>query len=335
MFVAATSGGCGTESRLAVRVIGNEFVDGHGQTIRLLGVNRSGAEYPCIQGWGFFDGPTDDRAIAAMTEWRINTVRVPLNEDCWLGINGAPARYSGAPYRDAVSAYVDRLHDAGLYVVLDLHWNAPGTAKATGQQPMADLDHAPAFWSSVAQAFRADRAVIFDLYNEPQVPSWRCWRDGCVLSEGWSAAGMQTLVNAIRSSGARQPIVATGLGWGNDLSSWLRFRPDDPAKQLAAGFHAFNFTRCITAACWEEEVGPVARAVPVVTTELGEADCRHAFIDRYMSWADSAGVSYLGWAWNPHGCRAPGLLTSWEGQPTAYGEGLRAHLIRLGDRGGT
>ena len=147
---------------------------------------------------------------------------------------------------------------------------------------------------------------------------------------------MQTLVNSIRSTGARQPIIATGLDWGNDLSSWLRFRPDDPAQQLIAGFHAFSFTECVIVACWEENVRPVARAVPVVTTELGERDCSHAFIDRFMRWADSAGVSYLGWAWNPHfGCGGPGLIRSWEGQPTAYGEGLRTHLIGLDDAGGT
>ena len=69
------------------------------------------------------DGP---QAIAAMTSWHINAVRLPLNEDCWLGINGAPARYSGARYRAAIRAYVARLNHAGLYVILDLHWSAPG-----------------------------------------------------------------------------------------------------------------------------------------------------------------------------------------------------------------
>jgi hypothetical protein len=50
-------------------------------------------------------------------------------------------------------------------------------------------------------------------------------------------------------------------------------------------------------------------------------------MDRFMSWADSAGVSYLGWSWNPVGCGAPALIQSWDGQPTASGEHLRAHLL--------
>ncbi|HUY48234.1 MAG TPA: cellulase family glycosylhydrolase [Streptosporangiaceae bacterium] len=319
----------GSHSRLAVRVVGNELVNADGKPIRLLGVVRSGTEYACIQGWGLIDGPTNRRAVAAMTSWGVNAVRIPLNEDCWLGINGALTRYSGAHYRSAIHAYVTRLHQAGLYVILDLHWNAPGTARSAGQQAMADLDHAPAFWSSVARAFRADPAVLFDLYNEPLGISWRCWRDGCALPAGWTAAGMQALVDAVRSTGARQPVIATGLGSGNDLTSWLRFQPHDPAHQLVAGFHAYSFLRCASVACWIRDVAPVARSVPVIATEIGEADCSHSFISQFMNWADSAGVSYLGWGWNTNGCRAPALIRSWDGQPTAYGQGLRTHLIKL------
>jgi hypothetical protein len=312
-----------------VHVVGNRLSDAYGKPIRLLGVNRSGAEYACISGVGLFAGPTDRRAIAAMVAWRINAVRVPLNEDCWLGINGAPSQYSGPRYQMAIRAYVQRLHAAGLYVVLDLHWNAPGSTPATAQQPTADLDHAPAFWSSVAREFASDPAVLFDLYNEPKNIGWRCWRDGCVLPEGWRAAGMQTLVNAVRSAGARQPVIASGLNYASDLSSWLAYRPHDPAQQLVAGFHVFDFAPCATSRCWHETVGPVARRVPVVTGEVGQRACSSSFIDGYMNWADRAGISYLGWSWNPAGCAAPSLISAWDGSPTPSGARLRAHLASL------
>jgi endoglucanase len=316
-----------------MRVAGNKLVNAAGQPIRLLGVVRSGTEYTCLYGARLIDGPTDRRAVAAIASWGVNAVRIPLNEDCWLGINGAAVRDDGARYRSAIHAYVTRLHKAGLYVILDLHWNAPGTHMATGQQPMADLDHAPAFWSSVARAFLSDPAVLFDLYNEPLGISWRCWRDGCALPGGWSTAGMQALVDAVRGAGARQPVIAAGLSSGNDLSSWLRFRPYDPAHQLVAGFHAYSFLSCATVACWIRDVAPVAATVPVIATEIGEADCSTSFISQFMNWADSAGVSYLGWAWNTNGCRAPALIRSWDGQPTAYGQGLRTHLIKLRSAG--
>ena len=328
LSLIAACGGCAVDP-LTLRVAGNELVNASGQPIRLLGVNRAGAEYGCLYGEGFLPGPTGRRAIAAMSAWGVNAVRIPLNETCWLGINGVPARYSGARYRAAIEAYVARLNRAGLYVVLDLHWNAPGAAWATGQQPMADLDHAPAFWASVARTFRRDPAIAFDLYNEPHGVSWRCWRDGCRLPQGWRTAGMQTLVDAVRSTGAMQPLIVTGLDWGSELSSWLEYRPHDPASQLVAGLHAYDSVGCVTAACWNQQVGSVARRVPVVATELGEEGCTDAFIERFMRWADSAGVSYLAWTWNPFGCAGPALISSWDGMPTPYGKGFRAHLLKL------
>jgi endoglucanase len=332
LALITASAGCGA-SGLSLRVVGNRLLDGRSQPIRLLGVNRSGPEYACIapasQHLGLFDGPTDKQAIAVMASWRINAVRIPLNEDCWLGINGVPERYGGARYRAAIRGYVIRLHAAGLYVVLDLHWNAPGATLARGQQAMADADHSPSFWRSVARTFRDDPAVAFDLYNEAHNIDWRCWLDGCELPQRWRTAGMQQLVNAVRSTGANQPIIATGLGWGSDLSSWLEYRPNDPAKQLVAGLHVYDFRSCSTPACWFETVSPVSRAVPVVATELGQRGCKNRFMESFMNWSDAAGVSYIGWTWHPDGCAAPSLIQSWTGQPTNSGNQLRAHLLKL------
>lgn len=316
----------------ALHVEGNHLVDASGQSIRLLGVNRSGAEYACVsppdQHLGLFAGPTGVRSVQAMASWGINAVRIPLNEHCWLGIQGAPARYTSAHYRTAIATYVDRLERAGLYVVLDLHWNAPGTDKATEQQPMADLDYAPAFWSSVARTFKDNTGVVFDLYNEPYDIDWRCWREGCMLPQGWRTAGMQTLVDAVRSTGAKQPVIATGLSWGSDLSSWLRYRPHDPERQVVAGIHVFDFAGCSEPGCWTGNFEPVARTVPVIATELGQRACSATFIERFMRFADSSRISYLGWSWNPAGCTAPSLIRSWHGEPTPSGARFRAALAR-------
>src|SRR5437762_13089710 len=147
---------------LSISVVGNHLVNGSGATIRLLGVNRSGPEYACIRGWGIFDGPNDASSVAAMAAWHINVVRIPLNEDCWLNINGVNAAYAGATYQSAIQTYVNLLHQRGLYAILELHWNAPGTSQATGQQVMPDADDSPAFWTSVATFFKADPAVLFE-----------------------------------------------------------------------------------------------------------------------------------------------------------------------------
>ena len=318
------------ESGLSVRVSGHHLVNGDGEPIRLLGVNRSGAEYACIAGWGFFDGPTnDDASVAAMASWHINAVRVPLNEDCWLGINGVAPAYAGANYQDAMVSYVNLLHRHNLYAIINLHWSAPGTQLATGQQPMADADHSPAFWQSVATTFKNDPAVVFDLFNEPYGVSWSCLRDGCD-SLGWQAAGMQSLVNAVRSTGATQPLMVAGLDWSNDLSQWLQYAPTDPSHALVASYHLYNWNPCRSLACWNSTLITVAHRVPVVTGELGENDCAHGFIDSYMAWADAHRVSYVAWSWNTASCEAqPALITAYDGTPTNFGIGFRDHLLAI------
>ena len=264
-----------------------------------------------------------------MKSWRINAVRLPLNEACWLGLASVKPEYRGARYRQAVRAYVQRLHTAGLYVILDLHWNAPGNKRALGQQRHADADHSPAFWRSVATAFRSDRAVLFDLYNEPHDISWACWRNGCHIPGGWKAAGMQRLVSTVRSTGSKHPLLLAGLNWANDLSGWLRWQPRDPARQLVASVHVYKLNACGTEPCWNDVIGAVAAEVPVVTGEIGQLDCAHDFIDRYMPWADAHGISYLAWGWNAWGCTLPGLIKDYGGTPTGFGQGFRDHLAQL------
>ncbi len=317
-----------------LHVSGNRLVDGVGATVVLRGVDRSGSEYACIQGFGFFDGPSDAASIAAMAAWHINAVRVPLNEDCWLGINSAPSAYSGAAYRAAIAGYVSRLHSAGLVAILDLHWTAGGSSQSTGQQNMPDADHAPAFWTSVATAFQADSSTVFDLFNEPHDVSWTCWRDGGDCGVGFAVAGMQSLLNAVRATGATNPVLVGGLAYANDLSSWLSYRPSDPTGNLMASWHSYNFNACATVSCWHAQVAPVAAAVPVVAGEVGENDCAHGYLDGLLPWLDGRGAGYLGWGWDTFDCAGfPALVSDYSGTPTNFGIGLRDHLTALGDTG--
>ena len=152
----------------------------------LQGLNHAGTEYACIQGWGFFDGFHNMSLVQSFKAWKANAVRVPLNEDCWLGINGVKAQYSGQNYISNITSYVNMFTEEGLTAILELHWSAPGSQKATGQQPMPDRDHSIDFWKSVARQFSGNDKVIFELFNEPYPDNnkwnsdegWKCWRDG-------------------------------------------------------------------------------------------------------------------------------------------------------------
>lgn len=209
---------------VTVAVQGNQLVDGSGHPLRLVGVNRSGTEYACVQGWGIFDGPSDAQSVAAIAAWHVNAVRVPLNEDCWLGINGVAPAFGGDAYRTAVENYVHELNQAGMVAIVDLHWGAPDGQLATSQEMMPD-QHATDFWQSVATTFESDHGVVFDLFDEPYGVSWPCWLDGCLTPAGYQAVGMQSLVDTVRATGAIQPIMVEPLDWETTCrDSWTTHR---------------------------------------------------------------------------------------------------------------
>jgi aryl-phospho-beta-D-glucosidase BglC (GH1 family) len=202
------------------------IVDGSGKVVQLHGADRAGTEWSCLYG-SFFNGPSDQASIDAMKSWHVNAVRVPLNEDCWLGINGVSSGYGGQPYQDAIKGYVDLLTSNGMYVILDLHWAAPGSVTANGQLGMADADHAPTFWSQVASAYAGSNAsVIFDLFNEPFITDWNCWLTGGSCSQDYNGntytvAGMAALLKAVRGAGADNVVIMGGLGYASDFSQWV------------------------------------------------------------------------------------------------------------------
>jgi hypothetical protein len=247
---------------------------------------------------------------------------------------------------------------------------------------MADADHAPAFWTSVATTFESDPAVMFDLFNEPYIGNsnaststspWSCWLNGCNTtytdtingvtnsSVTYATAGMQQLVNTVRATGATQPLILGGLDYASDpcgvndkyestaACPELTNMPTDPLNQLAVDFHVYGSASDSATsldASWNDELEPLSAAqVPLVTDELGEADCQDGFMNDYMDWADQNDESYLAWAWVPYSssytaspvCSVGSnnnweLISDWDGTPNSLipqGTNYQAHLAAV------
>jgi endoglucanase len=344
-------------------IVGDALETSTGKPLRLLGFDADGTDNACTMDLGFSWGSDTITEADEIAAWHTDAVRVPINEDCWLGINGVPAQYSGQAYRTAIVQWVTALNAAGLVAIIDLHLAAPGTIEATAQWPMADEDHAPTVWQQLAKTFAADPSVIFDLFNEPflgtgnpTTADWQCWEHGCstlfdtcVTDPGdpcqqvqYETAGMQQLVTTVRNAGANQPIMLAGLNFATDLCApiagqavgapcaWSSYEPVDPDHQLMASFHVYDWTACSNLACWNSEIAPMTSIVPVVTGEFGESDCSAQFMDSYMAWADSHNVSYLAWSWSAPNQPAPSSCTA-----SANGHNTDVNLNLLSNWNGT
>jgi len=334
-----------------LHVSGNALVDTAGQRIILRGVNRSGGEYACVQFGGVWDGPMGQASVAAIKRWRVDAVRVPLNEACWNSASYVNPAAAGSNYQRAVAAYVRLLNRNGIVAILDLHWTAGAysgpwamctSARATCQKPMPDRAQSVTFWRSVARTFKGNNAVIFDLFNEPfpelanggnQAAGWRCWRDGGSACAGidYPVAGMQTLVDVIRAAGASNVIMLAGIGLANDLTGFVANEPADPDHNLAVSWHDYDASACHNRACWNSQVAPVIAKVPLVASEIGDKTCTAGYLATLMRWLDSHSASYLAWAWNANSDCAggPSLITSYSGSATVPGAAFRSHLAVL------
>ena len=274
----------GRAGGLAVKVSGNHLVDGNGHALQLRGVNVSGLEFYPILNTGdsnYWGSQSPD--LQAIKAWHANAIRVPLNEQSYLAqtcfqmVNGKSVGQKSDPlgkYRAVVKKLVDQATTLGMYVILDLHKNAPAAilpgnpnpvqicSISTAQQEMADATNSPQFWTAVADDYKSYPNVIFDLFNEPHIDNfnapaggagplavWKILRDGgegkvfygnnTTLTQSWKSAGMQSMLDAVRRAGANNVVMVSGIGWAQDNSHWLEAVPIDPRKQLALSWHAY------------------------------------------------------------------------------------------------
>jgi hypothetical protein len=316
------------------------IVDASGKVVILHGVNESGSENYCFT-WGppaivlspaGGPSPLTQDSLTAMKQWGINTVRIPLNEDCWLGINGVDSSVGGANYQSPIADAVNLITKTNsMYVILDLHVSAPGTTKAVSQGTMPDVDHSVTFWQQVAAAYKDNGSVIFDLFNEPNLGSaateaqqYQCWKMGSTSASSgdctmmsFAVAGMQTLLTAVRQTGATNLILLGGTGDASYLDLWPQYVPTDTLSppNLAASWHVYddqggctsNPAQTLSTLCPATLPGLGAEAVmeagyPIVVGETGYYSCSGSvgqdWWPVFLSWADAQEIGTVAWAWS-------------------------------------
>lgn len=319
-----------------LRVEGNRLVDSEGNEVWLQGVNAGGMET-------IPNGEQETKStVVAIDEWRANCIRLPINEAHWFGRGVYQSGEDAADrFRRAVDKIVRLAANRGAYVAIDLHrFRAP------------KAEHIE-FWKDCAARYANHPAVIFDLFNEPHGISWEVWRNGGWVGEqgkldesafltdeekkknqGFESVGMQALVDAVRSTGAKNVVIAGGLYWANDLTgieSEAIEKGEKPSYRLEEkggngimyAWHTYHWHKG-----WAR-ILPVAAKHPIFLGEVGAAPREEmTFIpleqkeDPYTFSPDMLGfiqkyrINWTGWCFHPK-C-SPCLLKNWDYEPTPY-----------------
>jgi endoglucanase len=308
-----------------------------------------GVDRPSLE-WGAGGDRFSLADFQLMVEWGANVVRIALNQDFWL----SGAALSDPRYPGTVQERVSWAEQAGLDVILDLHWSDTGVLGAvfkdmmgkclagdgtptacTGQQPMADQNSIE-FWKEVATAYKDDGRVLFELYNEPHGISWDVWLNGGNAGS-YTAVGMQRLYDTVRGAGANNVVIAGGLNWAYDLSGV------GPTGAFVRGYNVMYATHPYLTSGnvpsgWEGSFGHLETTdfAPVIATEFGDGstpNCAGNWDGALIAFANQHHMSWTAWAWflasssaDPQGCHFPSLILDWSGTPSVQGAVVQAAL---------
>src|SRR5690606_26638099 len=309
-----------------LRVQGNRLVAPAGNEVWLQGLNAGNLEtLP-------HDQQVVKSAVVGIDEWKANAIRLPVKDEFWFG-RSVYQKDGGKSYRETIDRIVTLVANRGAYLILDLHrYRAPKAEYAE-------------FWKDAATRYKNHPAVLFDLMNEPHGTSWEVWRNGGWVGEktgvdesafltdeekkknqGFESVGMQGLLDAVRSTGARNIVVVGGLGWSGDLSGVVNgFALDERegGNGIMYSWHQYNWHKG-----WAKTVLPVAEKHPVLVGEVGADTKKMDFIPHDIqespyTWVpDMLGFIQkhrLNWtAWCFHPKATPVLISDWKYTPTPF-----------------
>jgi endoglucanase len=250
------------------------------------GVNRDGFQFKPV-------GPyyMSDNDFQAMYLWGATMVRLPMDQAYWLTSNCA----YDPTYMQRVDAAVQSITSRGMVALLSLQHAGDGSSCGPSYlSAMADDNSVP-FWTQVADHYKSNPLVAFDLFNEPGNISDGIWHDGGMIGS-WHAVGMQTLYNTVRATGATNLTFISGEQTAYLINVALRLPVDGYGIVYAPHVYRSPGLGPLPDSI-DRVIPPVAAAYPVVITEFGTISGTPAYNANAVAWAESHGIGWMAWKW--------------------------------------
>jgi Cellulase (glycosyl hydrolase family 5) len=209
----------------------------------------------------------------AQTDWHANTILFKFGEP---ELDPESGIYSEDYIREVIQA-VQLARGMGFTVIASVDELPPSGTSSQSPLPTASTANAV---KTLAGLFGDDQGVMIEPYNEPFSPScsaailstrcsgttadaWGLWRDGAL--DG-TYVGINTLIKAARSSGARNVILVQPLGHGGNFDGF----PDgvaDPLNKIVYAVHPYFQFSGTSPASWDAHFGNFAATHPAIADE--------------------------------------------------------------------
>ena len=231
-------------------------------------------------------------------DWQANVVRLSVHPGVLLN--------DWARGKKILEDEVAAARSLGLFVIIDWHiigepdgWYKPNTLnKKQYYIYNSDMATAKIFWQYAAEKFKADRGLIFELWNEPvnekKDLNWKKLKP--YLAE---------LTELIINSGSQNVILAPGVYWSYDL----RGIKADPlsGENIAYSWHVYNNGSALSR---EAALDGLNQIYPVIITEWGSNSDKdfgfsvksgqnvYGYLESVKNLITSLDLSYTAWCWH-------------------------------------
>jgi hypothetical protein len=269
---------------------GGAIVDESGETRILLGVNRSGLEY------NKKGNKISEEEIRFICEdWKAQVIRLPFNEE-WILTDCAYNRFF-----DRVIGWINQ---NGAYAMLDLQWQ-----DVKVRIPPIPDEKAAGMWAILAERYRNNPGVLYDIHNEAHDTTWNAWR-------GRATA----IITAVRSKHPKSLIFVSGLDWAYDLRGWAE--APLPFADIVYSTHPYPFKWEPWA--WDKYFGDFIGKVPVFAGEFGGGEKDLEWGRQLIDYFDRKQIGWAAWSWvdQPH------LTQKDRRTPTPFGDLVKAALLK-------
>ncbi|HLX59311.1 MAG TPA: cellulase family glycosylhydrolase [Ktedonobacteraceae bacterium] len=183
---------------------GAQLIDGSGHPFIFRGAQIA-SSLNLIASWQAGQDPAiwlNAGVFRAIASWHMNVLRLPVST--WY--------YTQANFLTKLDTIISQANQAGLYVVIAAFDNAKSGSPYGSNADVPKTENIQ-FWRDIASRYANNPMVLFDILNEPSNLTAQnyLYGGGSVTGSTGKVAniiGLQPLVDAIRSTGAKQIIIA-------------------------------------------------------------------------------------------------------------------------------
>ncbi|MBN2356259.1 cellulase family glycosylhydrolase [candidate division KSB1 bacterium] len=272
---------------------GNKIVDETSNAVILRGVNLPGLE------WDKSGAGINESEVNYICQtWKVKIIRLPFNQD-WI--------LNDAGYYDLFDRVIGWIVNNGAYVLLDLQWQDTAV-----KIPPIPNEQAVDMWKMIANRYKNNPAVLYDIHNEAHDTSWQAWRNRA-----------SEIIEAIRSVHTKALIFVSGLDWAYDLRGWGT--TPLPYAHIVYSSHPYPFKGEPWA--WDKYFGDVATKLPVFIGEFGGGSQDLEWGRQLLTYMEQKDLGWTAWAWSA----SPFLVGNDRRTPTEFGQLVRNALLQDSD----